>query len=689
LLTGEDQLKGQKIKPGDIAILTESNKDCQVLQNLLTSYAIPSVITARDTIFGTMEAGEFLLFLQALVRMNNSSIKLLLLSLFFEFSPGEIEGFELDGTLDFFTAQMYKWRESIDKGGLIDVCFEMFNYNGFDNDRPTFEQRLLSRKNGERSYTNFRQILEFLHKEQHSSRLDTEELYTLFSKNVMNPSEGEENLLRLDKDSQAVQVMTMHASKGLEFPVVFFAGALKKDLKSSSSDMYNFVHGGKRYYDFLKYEKNKINQSMDLWEERKRLYYVALTRASSKLFMPYIQNCDFSYLSSLYSSFSIEQIKRTLADNKNVLSFSLPLHSGLEVKSSDKGALKKAVLTTIDDSIRDLVSRDSSLFSIDTGLEEEFLTHQSIRSLIYRINLDEVELQFSPLSSEEGFVSRYRKISSYSSIIRDKSVKHHDPVVLDDADRDEVSEPGTPGLSQDLILTRGAVLGELVHMLFEQLDYSTVENNTLKTFVEDDEVDLLFKTQAVRFFNNKWYIKFSKQLKELVFRTLKNEILPGVSLSQLPDRKKLHEMEFHMTVKNCDRLRLHEFEGSLEKGFLKGFIDLIFEVNGKVYIADWKTTSSPGGDRFEHFSKAVLDELMESHHYNLQSMIYMAALCKYLSSPGKNTFDYDRDFGGCFYLFVRGINGEMNSDLGIHFFRPTKAELLRFADQFTTLELLL
>ena len=67
------------------------------------------------------------------------------------------------------------------------------------------------RKNGERFYTNIRQIMEYLHKEQHSSKLDTEELYSLFSHKLSGTGGGEEDLLRLDKDSEAVQIMIMHS----------------------------------------------------------------------------------------------------------------------------------------------------------------------------------------------------------------------------------------------------------------------------------------------------------------------------------------------------------------------------------------------------------------------------------------------------------------------------------------------
>ena len=685
LLNEKTQLKDKNVKPGDIAVLTESNKDCQTIQNQLSAYSIPSVITARENIFNTVEASEFLILLQALVKMDNSSVKLLLLSIFFELSSAEIEKLELTGTLDIFSGQLYHWREAIDNGKIIEVCYELFNYRNLPGVELTFEQRILLRKNGERYYTNVRQILEYLHREQNSSRLDTEELYSLLSHKLSGSGGVEEDLLRLDKDSEAVQIMTMHASKGLEFPIVFFAGAMKKDMRSSVSEMYNYVRDGKRYYDFIKYDKNKINQSMDLWEERKRLYYVALTRASSKMYLPYIQNGDLSYLSSLYSSFCIDDIKSQIVDNPQVSSFSLPIHSGLK----SKGDVKKNILETIDNSVKRLVDNHISIFCINDEIEKEYLQLDSNQSLIYDANIGNIPLRFIPLKNQKGFLDRYRKISSYSSIIRDKSVKQQDIIISDDADRDEVNSPVVDKSSEVQILTRGAVLGELVHQLFELLDYEKVEFIEYSDFFADEEVEILFKALSVRFFNNNWYIKFGRQLKTLVYQSLKNEIKPGFSLSQLKGAEKLHEMEFHIMVKECGNLILDSFKGSVENGFLKGFIDLIFQYEGKYYIADWKTTSSPEGDDYESYNIEVLDHLMDSHHYKLQSMIYMVALCKFLNRSQNDQFNYDRDFGGCYYLFVRGMTGQVNSGTGIHFYRPDKGELLSFADQFTTLELVI
>lgn len=687
LLNSDIFLGDRRVKPGDIAILTESNKECLTLQGFLTSYSIPSVINARERIFDTAEADEFLLFLQALMRMDNSSVKLLLLTRFFPFSPVEVEVLERSGDMDRFSGLILRLRELVDRGKIIEASREFFDYRDLPGLESGFEERILAVKNGERSYSNVRQILEFLHREQQEGRLNTEKLFSLLLEKINGKSGMDEDLIRLDKDSEAVQIMTMHASKGLEFPIVFFAGALKKDTGSGLMDHYDYVEGGERCYDFLKLERNKVLQSMDLWEEKKRLYYVALTRASSKLYMPSVENLEQSYLSSLYSSFSIDDIRSLLTDHKAVESFNLPLHSGLVFRKSHKELknLKTSIAETVDQGILKIIKEDPDLFSVDTDLESEFQNLKDLQNLRYRESGKELSLVEHKIESRSGFGDRYLKVSSYSSLIRDAGSKHA-PKAGDDADRDDVSE-NVPAEQKEETLTRGAVLGELVHLLFEQLDYSLVRNLEFEDFSKSEDVEVLFQNLSVRFFNNRWYGQYNLLLKRLIYRTLKNGIQKGFSLCHLEEGSRIHEMEFHMTVKNCDELVLGRgFNGRVEEGYLKGFIDLIFIYEGRYYIADWKTTSSPMGDHFDAYGKDILDEMMLEHHYDLQSMIYITALYRYLSVTENRTFDYDRDFGGCYYFFVRGMSGHEDSDRGVHFFRPEKEVLLRFASQFISQE---
>ncbi|MEF1245188.1 PD-(D/E)XK nuclease family protein, partial [Vibrio campbellii] len=102
------------------------------------------------------------------------------------------------------------------------------------------------------------------------------------------------------------------------------------------------------------------------------------------------------------------------------------------------------------------------------------------------------------------------------------------------------------------------------------------------------------------------------------------------------------------------------------QGMLKGFIDLVFEHQGKYYVLDWK--SNHLGDDVFHYHGDALKSAMADHRYDLQYQIYALALHRFLRSRLPN-YDYEQHFGGVYYLFLRGMDGQ--SDHGIFSAKPT------------------
>lgn len=152
-------------------------------------------------------------------------------------------------------------------------------------------------------------------------------------------------------------------------------------------------------------------------------------------------------------------------------------------------------------------------------------------------------------------------------------------------------------------------------------------------------------------------------------------------------------MEFHLPLRAVDAAALSRafstcrqpaFQGKLPNlmkqldftlsgGYLKGYIDLIFRVDGRYFIADWK--SNHLGDAFGDYRPSALTEAMESHFYFLQYHIYTLALDQYLRSCYPD-YSYERDFGGIFYLFIRGMGSPEDPSTGIFFDCPAP-ELIR------------
>jgi exodeoxyribonuclease V beta subunit len=109
--------------------------------------------------------------------------------------------------------------------------------------------------------------------------------------------------------------------------------------------------------------------------------------------------------------------------------------------------------------------------------------------------------------------------------------------------------------------------------------------------------------------------------------------------------------------------RVGRLEFAPMKGFMRGFIDLVFQFEGRYYLLDWKSNFL--GSKVEDYQKYRLAEVMQSHFYFLQYYIYSLALNQYLSVRLPD-YDYEKHFGGVFYIFLRGVAPEMGPDYGIY-----------------------
>ena len=107
---------------------------------------------------------------------------------------------------------------------------------------------------------------------------------------------------------------------------------------------------------------------------------------------------------------------------------------------------------------------------------------------------------------------------------------------------------------------------------------------------------------------------------------------------------------------------------------LKGFIDLLFRVDGKYYILDWKTNMASDND----YSQESIRKMMDDSDYCLQYKIYTVAVIKWLQKYHKG-FDHQKHFGGVFYLFVRGIKND-DSDDGV-FYEEWDGDLERVQEE--------
>jgi exodeoxyribonuclease V beta subunit len=178
--------------------------------------------------------------------------------------------------------------------------------------------------------------------------------------------------------------------------------------------------------------------------------------------------------------------------------------------------------------------------------------------------------------------------------------------------------------------------------------------------------------------NEQLVSQFHLLLQELVSTSLIAD--DTFCLQQVKNDKRINELEFDFPLKPFATQQLAQLSSpelpfkikSIQEleGIMNGKIDLFFEHNQKFYILDWKSNFL--GAQVDDYQSEQVRVAMEENNYHLQYLIYTIAVCRYLTLR-KPDFNYQRDFGGVIYLFVRGVR--TNSSTGIFYHKPDESLL--------------
>jgi exodeoxyribonuclease V beta subunit len=213
---------------------------------------------------------------------------------------------------------------------------------------------------------------------------------------------------------------------------------------------------------------------------------------------------------------------------------------------------------------------------------------------------------------------------------------------------------------------KGALAGTFMHYFFENADFTNTDFSVAITKALS-RYSSVFESAGD---------ELDGQLSEMLSHVLNSEIpaqQPFV-LSQITEASKLPEMGFNFKMSHFSTGKLHRIiphinldrEGEIQ-GMMTGFIDLLFELNGKFYVLDWK--SNYLGNTLDYYTPDKLEAAMQDSNYHLQYLIYTVATKLYLQNCMPD-FDYDEHFGGVIYVYVRGCR--KNGNTGIYFSKPEK-----------------
>jgi exodeoxyribonuclease V beta subunit len=484
----------------------------------------------------------------------------------------------------------------------------------------------------------------------------------------------EEHQLRLESDEEAVKIATIHKSKGLEYPVVFcpygWAGSFIKDNEilfhqpdCGDDDQCLTLDVGSDSRAL-----NIVHAQNELLAENIRLLYVALTRAKSKCYVAWgrINAADSSALAYLLHTPEDAQTDYRTED----LVAGLKKHLGAK---SDENRI---------DDLKRLAKKSQECIEVVSLPEPSdcrfFEPQGRTESLVCR--------KFS------GEIDHTWKISSYSSLVS----KRISDVDLPDRDAfdnlfkhltvttEDWIEPQQPGQRADIFMfPKGSRTGNFFHDLFEHIDYTSCSSRALSRPVKNALQDYGF--------DSAWQGIISETISHVLSVSLK-ATRPKLVLSSIAYEDRINEMEFYFPINAItpNKLRtifkrygsingIEDFPDQLQKlgfrptaGFMKGYIDLVFEHQDQFYLVDWK--SNYLGPKLEDYRQESLGYAMFENYYILQYHLYVLALSQYLRlrNPG---FRYESHFGGVFYIFIRGVDSRRGSQYGIYHDLPEPARI--------------
>ncbi|MCL5518532.1 exodeoxyribonuclease V subunit beta [Citrobacter cronae] len=636
--SGDAQLvRGKASRPvraSDISVLVRSRQEAALVRDALTQLAIPSVyLSNRDSVFETLEAQELLWMLQAVMTPEReNTLRSALATSMMGLNAQDIEALNNDeNAWDAVVEEFDGYRQIWHKRGVMPMLRALMT-------NRQIAENLLATAGGERRLTDILHISELL--QEAGSQLESEHaLVRWLSQHILEPdSNASSQQLRLESDKHLVQIVTIHKSKGLEYPLVWLPFITNFRVQDQA-----FYHDRSSFEAVL--DLSDARESVELAEAERlaedlRLLYVALTRS--------VWHC----------SLGVAPLVRRRGDKKG----DTDVHQSALGRLLQKGEPMDAV--GLRGAIDALGCDDIACLTPDQPDGERWQVAQPVSA-----TLSARTLQRTP---GDGW-----RVTSYSGLQQRGHGIAQDLIPRLDVDATGVGEViAESGLTPHQF-PRGASPGTFLHSLFEDLDFTQPVD---PRWVEEK--------LALGGYDAHWTPVLTAWLDAILQAPL-NET--GVSLSQLSAREKQVEMEFYLPI--SQPLMASRLDALIRKydplsagcsaldfmqvrGMLKGFIDLVFRHQGRYYLLDYK--SNWLGEDSAAYTQQAMASAMQAHRYDLQYQLYTLALHRYLRHRIAD-YDYERHFGGVIYLFLRGVDGE-DPQQGIYATRPD-GELIALMDE--------
>jgi exodeoxyribonuclease V beta subunit len=655
LLASGATFEGRELRPRDVAVICYRHADLADARQALLKAGVPAVIAGGGSVFAMPAAVEWLALLEALEQPHRSvRVRSAALTCFFGRTAAELDA-EGDELTDEVAETLRAWVELFATRGIAAVL-EAATVDGLP-------ARVLAEVGGDRRLTDLRHIGEALHEVTLTERHGLVSLLTWLREQVAEARRGRglERTRRLDSDAAAVQLVTIHASKGLEYPVVYlpaisdrFVGDPKRPRFHDAQERrcLNVGGGGADWADHCR-----------RWSEEEagewlRLLYVAVTRAKS-------------------------QVVCWWAPTKNALSS--PLHR-LLMRGEGTATVDPAPPLPSDDEVVELFARwrarggpePEPAHPADLGEDppKPATPGLSVRAFSRRVDAAWRRSSYSSLSKVEEATGAAAGVASEPEIVgKDDEELDGLDAAAPEAGSDDLEVP-----SPMAGLPFGAAFGSLVHAVLEHADPAADDFRAELLGHIDDQLGW-------------WPVELDREeLADALVAVSDSPLGPlvGATLRQIPLSDRLREMEFELPLSGGDvrgaaDVRLGDLAPLLEehlpegdpvrpyaaslrgplgeqtlRGYLTGSVDVVLRVPGPRYlVVDYKTNWLGPVDEpltARAYRPEALAEAMGHSDYPLQALLYAAVLHRFLRwrQPG---YDPEQHLGGVLYLYLRGMCG--------------------------------
>lgn len=641
----------QPLRPADIAILVNNRHDAALLQQALRRRAVDCVyLSESDSVFDQPEAVDVLAILEAAAQpQDDQRVRNALATASLCRSLDELDALghderRLESEIDLFVRLGQTWRHQ----GVLAMLRSLLG-------AKSIPARLLaSRRGGERSLTNLLHLAELLQAETVHREGEQGLIQWLQSQIAReHRSDSDSQVIRLESDADLVRIVTVHKSKGLEYPLVFVPFASCYTAPGSPSFFEYHDEAGDRIAELdTSNEAARAVSEFEALQERVRLFYVAVTRASHACWVGVaeINGCAHAAPNYLLAGPGLPAALDRLVAASSVIArvevdepLSGPRYQGPDDQRFEPGPARE---------YRGLARENWWVASYSA------LRHDETAGGV----ADEAE---TPVESN---------LKEMVPELRDEDALAELP--------EREPEPGTIHA-----FPRGATPGNFLHLLLEWAGH--------RGFAEVLDQPRAVREQIVQRLQQRGWQGWAGTLERWLRAQIEAPIEMGQTMLRLSDLGRTParyrpEMEFWLAVEHVDvgavdalvgrhtlggRARL-PFEPRELNGMLHGFIDLVFEHQGRWYVADYK--SNWLGPEAGAYTTASMTETVQARRYDMQYALYTLALHRLLKHRLGSRYRPEQHLGGAVYLFLRGCDNPLTRGV---FFEPASPVLVTALDR--------